>query len=56
MAKHEKIQEMTVVAQLSLTSPAGEEIIKSFDKAWHRAFELPTPVIIKLLGFVRKDA
>lgn len=45
---------MTVVAELEVTSPLGKETIRSFDKAWHRFRELPTPTNCRLIGFVRK--
>jgi hypothetical protein len=45
---------MTVVAELVVTSPLGQETIRSFDKAWERFRELPTPTNCRLTGFVRK--
>lgn len=54
MAKKKDEKEITVVAELLVTSPLGEEKIRSFDKAWHRMRELPTPAKSLLLGFVRK--
>lgn len=48
--------EITVVAELTVTSSEGQEIIKSFDKAWHHMLELGTrtlPVNAKFNGFVR---
>lgn len=44
-----------MVAQLQVTSAEGVETIRTFDRAWHRAFELPTPVNIKFIQFVRAD-
>ncbi len=46
---------ITVVAELTVSSSEGDEIVKSFDKAWHRALELPKPVTVTFNGFVRKD-
>jgi hypothetical protein len=55
MAKKKDDKEvMTVVAELRITSLLGEETIRSFDKAWTRFRELPTPTNCCLLGFVRK--
>ena len=48
-------QEMTVVAELEVTSPLGKETVRSFDKAWRRLMELPVPVRSHLIGFVRKN-
>lgn len=42
------------VARLKVTSSAGIEVLRGFDHAWTRAYELPTPVQIELLGFVRR--
>lgn len=55
-SKKDKSKEVTVVAELTVTSPVGVEVIKSFDAAWHRSLELPKPVHTILNGFVRKDA
>lgn len=46
--------DITVVALLRITSPCGEETALGFDAAWHRSLELPTPVNVKFVGFVRK--
>lgn len=46
---------VTVVAQLRVMSEGRTETIKSFDKAWHRALELPVPVTILFDDFVRID-
>jgi len=48
-------EKMSVVAELELTSSEGTEIVRSFDKAWHRLLELPTPARCRLRGFVRKS-
>ena len=59
MAKHPKQddQKMTVVAELILTYPGGTEIVRSFDRAWHRMREIAktaSPVNCRFNGFVRK--
>lgn len=46
-------EKITVVAECSVKSPDGEEIIRSFDKAWHRALVLPKPVTISFIRFAR---
>lgn len=43
----------TVQAELVIKSPEGQETIRTFDKAFHRALELPTPVNIKFNRWVR---
>lgn len=53
MTKNDK--DATVVAECTVTSPEGVEIIRTFDKAWHRALELPMPVNLQFNRFVRKD-
>lgn len=56
MAKTQKNDKtVTVVAELEVTSPEGTEEIKTFCAAWVRAWELPTPVAISHIGWVRKD-
>jgi hypothetical protein len=50
-----KIEEIKVVAELTLRWSGGIETIRTFDAAWHRAFELPVPVTIRFERFVRKD-
>lgn len=56
MAKHDD-KKITMVAELLVTAPeAGvEEKVRSFDRAWHMALELPVPVNVRFLGFVRAD-
>lgn len=52
MAKDDKI---TVEAQVIVTSANGVEVVKTFDRSWHRALELPVPVNINFDKWVRKD-
>ena len=54
-AKKDKKEDVPLVAELSVISPLGEEIVRTFDKAWHRALEVPTPVNLSFRAFVRKD-
>jgi len=54
LARLKTPEKMSVVAELELTSADGTEIVRSFDKAWHRLLELPTPATCRLKGFVRK--
>jgi hypothetical protein len=58
MAKPKKDdQQLTVVAELTLTHPGGTEVVRSFDKAWHRMLEMAKtspPVSCRHTGFVRK--
>jgi hypothetical protein len=50
--------QLTVVAELTLTHADGTtEIVRSFDKAWHRMREIgetSLPVKCRLNGFVHK--
>lgn len=55
MTPPKKEDKISVVAELSLTSPQGTEIVRSFDGAWQRAKALPLPVHIQFIRFVRKD-
>lgn len=58
MAKTKVKEEITVVAELIVSSSEGTEVIRSFDRAHHRAWEIArrtTPVKITFNGFVRKD-
>jgi hypothetical protein len=51
-------EKMTVVAELRLTYDGKTEMVRSFDKAWHRMREIgrtTTPVNCRLMGFVRKS-
>lgn len=50
-----KDNEVTVVAQLTVTSPEGTEKIKTFCAAWLRALELPTPVTVTHTDWIRKN-
>ena len=57
MAKKDGKEVISVVAELTLTSSNGVEVVRSFDKAWHRMREIgktTTPVKCHLNGFVRK--
>lgn len=54
MAK-QKDKEATVVAEFTVTSAEGTEVIRTFCASWVRAQELPTPVLISHTGWVRKD-
>lgn len=49
-------EKITVEAECIITSPAGQQRVRSFSKAWAVANELERPVRIALNGFVRKDA
>lgn len=51
--KDDKI--VQVIAELEVTSEGKTEVIKTFDRAWHRALELPTPVLISFKRFTRLD-
>jgi hypothetical protein len=55
MAKQQKDKEVTVVAEFEISSSEGTEKIKTFCAAWVRAWQLPTPVAIAHVGWVRKD-
>lgn len=55
MKTNKSKDEVTVVAELTVISPLGSEIVRSFDKAWHHGLKLPRPVSVRLNGFVRKD-
>lgn len=54
MSKDKKL-EVKVIAELEVVSPEGKETIKTFDKAWHRALQLPVPVNINFIRFGRAD-
>lgn len=48
-------EKITAVAELTVISPKGKEIVRSFDKAWHRTKDLPLPARATFNGFVRLD-
>jgi len=48
-------EEVTVVAELTVTSPAGTRTVRGFCAAWTLALSGPRPARIRLEGFVRKD-
>jgi hypothetical protein len=54
MKKDDK--DISVEAQCRVTSPNGVEVVRTFDRAWHRALELPQPVNIQFIAFVRKES
>lgn len=45
---------ITVEAVCNVSTPLGSERWRTFSAAWARAMELPTPVKIEFVGFVRK--
>jgi hypothetical protein len=45
----------TYVSELLITSPLGTEVVRSFDKAWHRILALPRPASASFVQFVRND-
>lgn len=48
----------TVVAELTIVHAGGQEIVRSFDRAWKRSMELAlreTPVTTTFNNFVRID-
>lgn len=55
MAKDTKI--VLVIAELEIHSAMTTETVrvKTFDKAWHKALTMPTPVSIRFVGFTRAD-
>jgi hypothetical protein len=53
MAKDTKT--VVVIAELEVTSQDTTETIKTFDKAWHRALELPVPVLTSFKRWSRID-
>lgn len=55
MPAKKKEEEITVEALLRVTAPGFDQEIRTFDKAWHQGLELPTPVHISFLKFVRKE-
>jgi hypothetical protein len=55
MPPKKNTEEITVEAELTVSSSKGVEIIRTFDKAWHRGLELPIPVLISFNRWVRKD-
>lgn len=48
-------KEITVVAELKVSSGDQTETIRTFDKAWHRVLELPTPATMSFNQWVRKN-
>lgn len=57
MAKKDTKEVISVVAECTITSSLGVEVVRSFDLAWHRMLEIgktTTPVKCRLNGFVRK--
>jgi hypothetical protein len=56
MADKKDKKEVTVVPQLGLIAGDGNSYtVKTFDRAWHLALELPRPVSVVHTGWVRKD-
>lgn len=53
--KGKEKEKITVVAECTVTSPEGTEVVRSFDKAWHRSLELDRPVNVMFNRFVRID-
>lgn len=57
MAKKDTKEVISVVAECTITSSLGVEVVRSFDAAWHRMREIgktTTPVNCRFTGFVRK--
>ena len=57
MSDKSKKEVISVVAECTITSALGVEVVRSFDLAWHRMREIgqtTTPVKCRLNGFVRK--
>lgn len=57
MADKSKKEVISVVAECTITSSLGVEVVRSFDLAWHRMREIgktTTPVNCRFTGFVRK--
>lgn len=50
-----KDKEAKVVAEFTVTSSEGTEVIRTFCAAWIRAWELPAPVRVSHTGWVRND-
>lgn len=55
MAKQQKDNEITVVAEFELTSSEGTERIKGFCASWVRLLELSVPAKSSFVAWVRKD-
>jgi hypothetical protein len=53
MAKDKK--EIVAIAELEVSWSNGKETIRTFDRAWHRALELPIPVTVSFKRFARID-
>jgi hypothetical protein len=47
-------KKVSMVAELTVESPLGAETVRSFDAAWTRMRELPSPSSMRLERFVRK--
>lgn len=47
-------KKVEMVAELEVSSNGQIEVIQTFDKAWHRAWELETPVHISFKRWARK--
>jgi hypothetical protein len=54
MPAKKKDDEITVEALVRVTAPGFDHEIRTFDKAWHQALELPVPVRMSFVAFVRK--
>lgn len=54
MAAAKKDEKITVEALCTVTHDGGEERIRTFDKAWHRALEV-WPATLTFVNFVRKE-
>jgi hypothetical protein len=53
-SKKKDEKEITVEALVRVTAPDFDQEIRTFDKAWHKALELPVPVRLSFVAFVRK--
>lgn len=60
VAGKQKDEEIKVVAYLEVTGPRGATRTRRFDQAWSEAERVANedglPVLVNLLGFVRKDS
>jgi hypothetical protein len=48
--------EVQMQAECFVTSDGNTQIVRTHDKAWQMAMELPRPVEVSFLGLVRKDS
>jgi hypothetical protein len=48
-------KEITVVAELEVSSEGDSYTIRTFDAAWHRVLVLPTPATMSFNRWVRKN-